>query len=204
MSLPEGWSAFAPLPGERDFFHARDFDQLGDLPVEMGVQAPGALAVGVTQAAKHPLRVITSGLAAASMATLEEVTRRALEAHAALFGAVPFPDYTIEMHAGTGVTDGIVGLEHARAATLAFWDAYPLTEQNLRGRGASLVFHETFHAWNVKTVRPAELSPVPPGPDPHCPTLWFAEGFTDYYADLEPVRCGYWTRPDLFYDEAGE
>src|SRR5438105_3259140 len=32
MSLPAGWSAFAPLPGDRGSFHARDFDQLDDSP----------------------------------------------------------------------------------------------------------------------------------------------------------------------------
>ena len=54
----------------------------------------------------------------------------------------------------------------------------------------SLVSHEFFHAWNVKRLRPVELGPFEYERENYTKTLWVAEGFTDYYADLVAVRAG--------------
>jgi predicted metalloprotease with PDZ domain len=201
LELPAGWTALAPLEKTEGGFRARDYEQLGDSPVEMGRLAPGSLAVASLEAAHRPLRIITNGPAAAHVETLEEVGRMALEAGATLFGDTPFPEYAMGLHAGSGGEEGITGLEHARAATMAFGGWYPLDDRNVRGRGASLIFHEVFHAWNVKTLRPAEFTPYHLERAPRCRTLWFAEGFTDYYGSLLPRRAGLWKTSTYFYEE---
>ena len=50
--------------------------------------------------------------------------------------------------------------------------------------GSSLVAHEYFHNWNVKRLRPVELGPFDYENENYVKTLWVAEGFTDYYADV--------------------
>ena len=50
--------------------------------------------------------------------------------------------------------------------------------------------HEFFHSWNVERIRAAELEPFDyTGANPS-PTLWFGEGFTNYYDRLTVRRAG--------------
>ncbi|MDQ3140115.1 MAG: PDZ domain-containing protein, partial [Pseudomonadota bacterium] len=50
--------------------------------------------------------------------------------------------------------------------------------------------HEFFHAWNVERLRPAELEPFDFTRANPTPSLWFAEGFTNYYGPLTIRRAG--------------
>ena len=59
--------------------------------------------------------------------------------------------------------------------------------------------HEYFHNWNVKRLRPVELGPFDYENENYVKTLWVAEGFTDYYADILPKRAGIETK-DEFLD----
>ena len=56
--------------------------------------------------------------------------------------------------------------------------------------------HEYFHAWNVKRLRPVELGPFDYENEVYTKSLWFAEGVTDYYADLLLPRAGVATRDE--------
>lgn len=50
--------------------------------------------------------------------------------------------------------------------------------------------HEFFHCWNVERIRPAELEPFDFTRANPSPSLWLAEGFTQYYGDLTLRRTG--------------
>jgi predicted metalloprotease with PDZ domain len=52
------------------------------------------------------------------------------------------------------------------------------------------VAHEFFHAWNVERIRPRALEPFDFDEVNMSGDLWFAEGFTSYYAPLVMVRTG--------------
>ena len=54
----------------------------------------------------------------------------------------------------------------------------------------SLVAHEYFHVWNVKTIRPDALGPFDYTRENYTKLLWVAEGLTDYYEDLILRRAG--------------
>jgi len=54
----------------------------------------------------------------------------------------------------------------------------------------SLYAHEMFHAWNVKRLRPADMTPYRYDQPQPTTWLWVSEGITDYYADLALVRGG--------------
>ena len=71
-----------------------------------------------------------------------------------------------------------------------------------RSHGAYMGFlgtlaHEYFHNWNVKRLRPVELGPFDYENENYVKTLWVAEGFTDYYADILPARAGIETREEF-------
>ncbi|KQM89631.1 MULTISPECIES: M61 family metallopeptidase [Sphingomonas] len=50
--------------------------------------------------------------------------------------------------------------------------------------------HEFFHSWNVERIRPAELEPFDFTRANPTPSLWLAEGFTQYYGPLMIRRAG--------------
>lgn len=54
----------------------------------------------------------------------------------------------------------------------------------------STLSHEFIHAWNVERLRPAELEPFDFTKANPTTSLWFAEGFTTYYAPLMIRRAG--------------
>ena len=53
-----------------------------------------------------------------------------------------------------------------------------------------LISHEYFHTWNVKRLRPADLTTYDYTRENYTELLWFFEGFTSYYDDLFLVRTG--------------
>jgi predicted metalloprotease with PDZ domain len=56
--------------------------------------------------------------------------------------------------------------------------------------------HEFFHSWNVERLRPAELEPFDFTRANPTRSLWFAEGFTNYYGPLAILRSGVGTFDD--------
>src|SRR5207249_10307105 len=66
--------------------------------------------------------------------------------------------------------------------------------------GVELASHEYIDAWNVKRLRPAELGPFDYENENITRSLWIAEGFTDYYADLQVLRGGLQTRDEYLED----
>jgi len=54
----------------------------------------------------------------------------------------------------------------------------------------SITAHEVFHLWNVKRMRPVEMTPYRYDRAQPTPWLWVSEGITDYYSDLALVRGG--------------
>ncbi|MFQ5746725.1 MAG: PDZ domain-containing protein [Gemmatimonadota bacterium] len=123
--------------------------------------------------------------------TWDEI-REMMPPMAAVFGEVPWETYTIEMVFPESFGGGSA-LEH-RNSHLGIYTPALIGHPIL----ASIVAHETFHAWNVKRLRPAAM--VPYRYDVPQPTtlLWVSEGITDYYADLALVR-GEIVDADAFY-----
>ena len=64
--------------------------------------------------------------------------------------------------------------------------------------GISTASHEYFHTWNVKRIRPVALGPFDYTREQHQPSLWVAEGWTQYYGDMTLHRAGIQSRDRLY------
>ena len=109
---------------------------------------------------------------------------RIIQAQGAVFGEIPFGQYTLMQIADSGY-GGISGLEHQNShvdVTTPLAIGQPIL--------TSIYAHEIFHAWNVKRLRPADLWPYEYSTEQPTTWLWVSEGVTDYYADLSRVRAG--------------
>ncbi len=181
---PRGWRAATSLPSAPPHgvgdevlrFEAPTFDALVDSPIELGTHREERFeAVGVPHRySLWPAKLVSD----ADARRLVDDTRTILETEAKLFGGtLPYDTYELLLHLSPR---GRGGLEHnASAALIAAPGSFATRDGYLDL--LSLVAHEAFHVWNIKRIRPAELTPYRYGQECYTRLLWWFEGGTSYY-----------------------
>lgn len=119
--------------------------------------------------------------------TYAEMAKNVVDEQIKLFGEAPRFDYGTY----TFIADYLPhvsgdGMEHRNSTVIS--NTKGLYEDEF-GQ-LSTLSHEFIHAWNVERLRPAELEPFDFTKANPTTTLWFAEGFTTYYAPLMIRRAG--------------
>jgi predicted metalloprotease with PDZ domain len=183
IEAPEGWrvtTSLAPARGAGQnrvlSFEAPDFDTLVDSPIELG---PHRLERFEAQGKPHRLAICPPGaIDDADAKKLVSDAKTVIETQAKLFGTgLPYEAYELLLHVSA---HGRGGLEHRSSAALI------VPPSSFETREAyldllSLVAHEVFHAWNVKRIRPAGLTPYRYSEECYTRLLWWFEGGTSYY-----------------------
>ncbi len=174
------WKVATQLKPEADgSWSAPSFQYLMDSPIEVSAHRlrqwalPGA--GGTIRIAFHA--DVTDAEADAFAAK----ARRIVAAQLALFGEparYDFGTYTFLADYLPWVSGD--GMEH-RNSTVISGSGKP---------SLSTLSHEFFHSWNVERLRPHELEPFDFTRANPTPSLWFAEGFTNYYGPLAIRRSG--------------
>jgi predicted metalloprotease with PDZ domain len=126
-----------------------------------------------------------------------EWIKRVVEAQKGVFGELPAFDYgryTFLCSYNPWVRGD--GMEHRNSTVCTSSRSLAQADTALIGT----VSHEFFHAWNVERLRPASLEPFDFDRANMSDALWFAEGFTSYYADLILARAGILS-PSKFINE---
>jgi predicted metalloprotease with PDZ domain len=199
-TLPEGWQAFLPLPSSNGVWQARDLDHLLDSPLEAG---PHRLLDFPVHGVPHQL-VCWAGSPGDEGWLLErqpqllDDLQRVCEACCRLMG-VERPaahSYLVILHL---VDEGYGGLEHDDSTVLVY-GRRNFEKPNGYRRFLQLVAHEYLHQWNVRRLRPAELTPIDYHRPPVVPSLWFAEGVTSYLDQFLPLTAGLSEPDDLLTD----
>ena len=181
-------------------YHAADYDELADCPVEMGAFWSGSFsACGV------PHRLVVAGaLPSFDGERLLRDTQKICETQLQFWHAegdpaakhladkAPFAHYVFFLNA---VDDSYGGLEHRNStALIAARRDLPRLNDAKTSDGYTtllgLISHEYFHTWNVKRLRPAEFARYDYAQENYTELLWFFEGFTSYYDDLLLRRAG--------------
>ncbi len=169
--------------GARDSYSASNYHDLVDMPFFIG-----RVDVDSTRIADHWVRLATypagSDTGAARAVAWDQLAR-AIPVEVAVFGEVPWDEYTVMQIADSTYLGGASGLEHQNSHVDIVTPAVIGSDFQ-----PSLYAHEIFHSWNVKRLRPADLWPYVYDRAMPTPWLWVSEGITDYYADLAMVRGG--------------
>lgn len=182
IDAPAEWRAATSLPTARDDasglrrFEAPDFDTLVDSPIEIGLHREERFEVlGKT----HRYAIWpAAGATDADVRRLVDDTAKILAEEARLFGgSLPYETYDLLLHVWPR---GRGGLEHRASAALIAPPASFATREAYLDL-LSLVAHECFHAWNIKRIRPAGLSPYRYQEENYTRLLWWFEGGTSYY-----------------------
>ncbi|HWW11985.1 MAG TPA: M61 family peptidase, partial [Brevundimonas sp.] len=128
-----------------------------------------------------------------------ERARKVVDQLIAVFGDVPDFDYgTYTFLADYMPQVSGDGMEHRNSTVIS--GSRSLADADYGQIGT--LSHEFFHSWNVERLRPAELEPFDFTRANATPSLWFAEGFTNYYGPLAIRRAGLST-VDRFLAEIG-
>ena len=179
-----------PVAGSANTFRAEDFDTLVDSPIIIGNPVTREFTVD----GKRHVIVFEGDTALIDADRVLADVRKIVDAGKSVMGSLPYPHYYFI----TMVTEQAGALEH-KNSYLGMTNRFATrTRGNYMGFLGTLA-HEYFHAWNVKRLRPVELGPFDYENENYVKTLWVAEGFTDYYADVLPSRGGI-TSKDEFLD----
>lgn len=181
---PSGWKVATGLPavsGQTNTFRAENFDILYDSPVEVSDFTELDFRVrGVAH------RIVIDGEGNYDPVRLKSEVQKIVEAEVAMFGEIPYHDYTFILHL-RAATGG--GLEHLNSTALGF-HRFDFSKEDGYRRFGALVAHEFFHLWNVKRIRPDALGPFDYTKENYTRLLWVAEGITEYYGQLMLRRAG--------------
>ncbi|MET4896735.1 PDZ domain-containing protein [Sphingomonadaceae bacterium jetA1] len=189
---------FHPLPGWRiatqlaptsdpEIFTARDLQFFMDSPVELSAHdvrswtVPGRTTPYTIQLTVH------HGRSAADMDRFAAMAQKVVAQQIAIFGEAPPFDhgrYTFLADYMPQVSGD--GMEHRNSTVIST----PRSLAAAKFQQIQTLSHEFFHSWNVERIRPAELEPFDFTRANPTPSLWLAEGFTQYYGPLAVLRAG--------------
>ncbi|HKQ78086.1 MAG TPA: M61 family peptidase [Blastocatellia bacterium] len=183
LELPAKWkramTALDAAPGgSPNQFRAADYDTLVDSPI-----VAGALAVREFDVDGSQHYVVVAGEMGQwdgerEAQDLEKIVRETRR----FWGGLPFKRYVFlnVFRQGGG------GLEHKNSTLLT--SSPRMTAPNFRW--LAFVSHEYFHAFNVKRLRPVELTTFDYERPPNTGSLWISEGLTSYYGESLVCRAG--------------
>lgn len=181
-----GWKVATQLkPNADGTFFAPNLDRLMDGPLEIGPYVENTWKTGDTQ---FRVALHHKGTAAEAAAYAKAVAAITAEEEG-VFGAFPKYDdglYTFLLDYLPQVAGD--GMEHRNSTMITNTRDLSSSATDL----LSTVAHEFFHGWNVKRIRPKSLEPFDYERANMSGELWFAEGFTNYYAALVLKRAGLW------------
>lgn len=188
--LPAHWQTATTLPQISETrFQTASYTELIDHPVELGnIETLRFHAGGI------PHRIALSGhYADFDRTRLLADVEKICAAQLAMFpDPAPFQEYAFLLHVGDNIYGG---LEHrSSTALLADRNSLPVHGMNEADDDyiqlLGLFSHEYFHAWNVKSIKPAAFVPYQLDRENYTEQLWAFEGITSYYDDLFLVRSG--------------
>lgn len=186
VDLPAGWhivNGDARVLDQTDY-RFENYDRLIDTPTEV---AP-ALMVDTFTVDRRVYRTMvhhngpsTSAQRRRFVSDVEKLVRY----ENTVFGPPPLEMYTFVFNIGYPGGDGMEHLYSTQIINRRPWrdDEMPLA-------GISTAAHEYFHVWNVKRVRPLALGPFDYTREQYQPSLWVAEGWTQYYGQVALYRAG--------------
>ena len=196
LLVPEGWQVATALGAQGKGWLARNYDELIDAPISLGPLESLAFAVGGV-----PHQWVWQGLPQpAPLGRWREDLPRLCAAACGLMG-VERPAAHNYLFMTRFVGEGYGGLEHNDCCALIFGRRELATPAGYQ-RLLQLVAHEYLHQWNVRRLRPRELSPYSYGGAVIVPTLWFAEGVTSYFDSLVVYRAGLCSKEELLAEWA--
>jgi predicted metalloprotease with PDZ domain len=180
---PAGWDVYTGLEKRDGRYYASDYDVFIDAPAFIG--SDFKVLEFETGGARHHL-VFNKANISMSAAQVRSDVQDIVEAAKAIFGKLPYTDYTFLFKVLPQAANSV---EHLNSTHITVGENDFVAQASYR-QVLSTIAHEYFHLWNVKRIRPAVLGPFDYTREVQTHLLWESEGITSYYADLLLERSG--------------
>ncbi len=189
IALPEDPNKPA-TPPNRHTYLAPDYDVLIDSPfvVSRSLRTKDFVVAGKP----HTVAAFNQSQFA-DLDAYAAICTKVIESSNSLFRELPYDRYVFLFDFGG--PGG--GLEHLNCTRIG------LGSRTTAGQASGIIFHEYFHAFNVKRIRSEPLGPFDYTRPAMTGAIWWLEGVTDYYADVLAVRSGVDTRASFLQNMAG-
>jgi predicted metalloprotease with PDZ domain len=199
IDAPSGWHIIngdTRTPDQADYSF-ENYDRLIDTPTEV---APSFMVDSFTVDNRLYRTVVhhNGPTTPEERARFVASVRRIVEAHNRVIGPPPLRMYTFMFHIGFPGGDG---MEHLYSTQIIDRRPWADTASVLAGVGTAA--HEYFHVWNVKRIRPMALGPFDYTTPQFQPSLWVAEGWTQYYGEMATSRAKLGSKEDTYASIAG-
>lgn len=201
VDAPAGWRVVNGAQGNPGYagaapntFRFPNYDELADTPTEVAPAAALTVDSFAVDGVRYRVMVRHVGpRPGGATARFVDAVRRIVARQNRVVAPPPVASYTFLVNVGDRGGDG---MEHLYSTQVMNRDAWTDTARLLPG--LSTASHEYFHTWNVKRVRPAALGPFDYTRAVHQPSLWVAEGWTNYYGNVTLHRAGAIDRPEFY------
>ncbi|MGP7794741.1 M61 family metallopeptidase [Sphingomonas sp. CLY1604] len=184
------WRIATQLPAAKgtDTYWAPNLQYFMDSPTEISDFATREWPVTDPTGKRYVVRLAVHHTGTdADLDTYTAKVKRVIAQHYRLFGRAPRYDYgTYTFIADYMPQIAGDGMEHRNSTIIT--DKRSLADAKFAQ--INTLSHEFVHSWNVERLRPAELEPFDFTRANPTPSLWFAEGFTQYYGPLMIRRAG--------------
>ena len=188
VQAPDGWTIIngdVTRPGQR-LFHFANYDLMVDTPTEVAPSEALMLDTFVADNRHYRIMVhhngpVPAGARERFVRDVENIVRY----QNSVFTPPPLEQYTFLFNIGFPGGDGMEHLYSTQIHNPRAW-----TDTAALLPGITTASHEYFHVWNVKRVRPAALGPFDYTVEQYIPSLWVAEGWTQYYGFVTLRRGG--------------
>lgn len=194
---PAGWLVMngdVHAAGQREFTF-ENYDRLIDTPTEVAPAADLEVDSFRVDGIWYRTVVHRDGPDHGQRARFVRDIERVVRTTNRVIAPPPLSEYTFLFHVGFPGGDG---MEHLYSTQII--NAAPWTESAIVLSGVGTAAHEYFHAWNVKRIRPSALGPFDYTTEQYEPSLWVAEGWTQYYGEIDLARSGIETPADWYRD----
>lgn len=108
------------------------------------------------------------------------------------FGSFPFDEFHFLIHILS--EKAYHGVEHLKSTVITLGPGYELMEKEGYDRLLGISSHELYHAWNVKTIRPAAMVPYDYQKENYTSMGYLTEGVTSYMGDLLLLQSGVFSK----------
>ncbi|AYA37451.1 M61 family peptidase [Hymenobacter oligotrophus] len=185
LALPDGWRiACGMTQTAPNVLEAASFDVLVDSPL---IASP-TLQHASYEAGGLPFHVWVQGNEARpNWEVIVRDFKAFSEEQLRLFGSFPAADY----HFLNEILPykHYHGVEHINSTVITLGPAEQLMNEELYKDFLGVSCHELFHAWNIKSIRPAEMMPYDYTRENYFRTCFVAEGITTYYGEYLLARA---------------
>jgi len=185
VQLPPDWSdvvtALPAVEQQPATWRAADYDQLVDSPI--GAGNPEQYRFEVKGAGHRLVNFGESGYWDGTQSARDLAA--IVEQQIMFWGQTPYRDDYLFFNY---LNEGRGGLEH-KNSTVMMTQRWKMRDREDYLNWLGLASHEFFHTWNVKRLRPVELGPFDYEQEVYSPSLWIAEGLTNYFEPLFMSRA---------------